>query len=99
MKDLMSKARASFILWRLAIVRCFLFSLVTLGTATQTATVGVDYPDLSRWDKTVLWIGIFVLWGNQMLSFLDKTAGRIAEGKPPVGSGDTEFLKNQKENG
>ena len=97
MKEYISK---TWVLWRMAIVRCCLLSLVTLGTAIQTATVGVEYPELSNWNKFTLWIGVFVLWGNQMLSFLDRTAGRIAAGKPPIGTDDqTSFLSKQKENG
>ena len=99
MREFLHKTGQQWLLWRMAIVRCILFSAVTFGTALQTATVGVEYPELSGWNKTMLWVGIFVLWGNQMLSFLDKTAGRLAEGKPPIGDGNTEFLKKQPENG
>lgn len=88
----------ALVIWRLAIVRCALFSFVTLGVAWQTATQAIDFGSMHGWEKFSLFVGIFVLWGNQMLSFLDKTAATINSGRPPIGS--TDFLsKQQIENG
>lgn len=101
MKELGTKAWANVMLWKMAIVRAILLSLVTLGTAIQTACISVDYDTMSSWEKRLLWIGVFVLWGNQMLAFFDKAATSVKDGKPPIGlsTGQTDFLIKQKENG
>lgn len=101
MKELGTKAWANVLLWKLAIVKAVLFSMVTFGTAIQTASIAGDYESLSPWKRGLLWIGVFVLWGNQMLSFFDKAAASVKDGKPPIGTnaGQTDFLVKQKENG
>lgn len=93
MKEWAEKQWQKAMVWKLAIARCILFSLVTLGTAWQTSTSSVDFGAMDRWERLSLFIGIFVLWGNQMLSFLDKTTANIAAGKSPS-AGNTEFLKS-----
>jgi len=102
MKEWASKQWQTALVWKLAIAKVFLFSLVTLGAAWQVATAGMEFGSLSYWERVNICVGIFVLWGNQMLSFFDKTAASISAGRPPVGSdpsGHTEMLKRQSENG
>lgn len=85
MKEAFDSATKTMWVWRLAIVKGVLFSIVTLGVAWQTATAGLDVGLLSFWDKLNLAVGITVLWGNQMISFFDKTASSIKQSKPPIG--------------
>ena len=86
MKAAFDEAKSILIVWKLFIVRATLFSIVTLGTAWMTATSGLDVGALPFWDKVTLVVGIIVLWGNQMVAMLDKTAGKIASGSLPVES-------------
>lgn len=88
MTEVFDSARRTILLWKLVIIRAALYSLVTLGAAWLTATSGLDVGALHFWDKVTLAVGIVVLWGNQMMSFLDKTAAGIAANKPPIGSDD-----------
>lgn len=101
MKDWASKSWQTAMVWKLAIIRCVLFSITTFCLAVQTACVSVDYFSMHKQEKILLWLGVFGLWGNQMLNFLEKTADNISKGRPPFAqSGNTEqFLKQQKENG
>jgi len=100
MKELGTKAWANAMLWKLSIAKFMLFSMVTLGAAWQVATAGMAFGNLPYWDRFNIVVGIFVLWGNQMLAFFDKTANSVKEGKPPIGNtGQTDFLVKQKENG
>lgn len=101
MKELGTKAWANVLLWKLAIVKAVLFSMVTFGAAWQVATAGMAFGDLPYWDRFNIIVGIFVLWGNQMISFFDKSAVQISSGRPPIGAaGDTQQLtrQNQPEN-
>ena len=95
----MKNFKNALVLHKLAITRAVLFSLVTLGSTWQVATDGEDIGAyrLQEWVK--LFIAVFVLWGNQMLSFFDNTIKRMTEGKPPLPTGGTEFLAKQPENG
>lgn len=100
MKEWATKQWQTAMVWKLAIVKGVLFSLVTLGAAWQVATAGMEFGSLHYWDRVNIVIGIFVLWGNQMISFLDKTAATVRDGRAPIGGGgDTNFLTKQKENG
>lgn len=89
--------KENFIIHRLAIAKCILFSMVTLGMSWQMATQSVDFATMHWGERLGVFVGMFVLWGNQMLNFLDKTAANINAGRPLVGG--TEFLSKQKENG
>lgn len=100
MKEWATKSWQTAMVWKLAVARCILFSIITLGTAIQTACISVDYSAMHMQEKLLLWLGVLVLWGNQMLNFLEKTSENISKGKPPFAvAGQTEFLKQQKENG
>lgn len=99
MKQFLANTKMAVLVWKLALVRAALFSAVTLGTAWQTSTASVDFGAMHKWERVTLFVGIFVLWGNQMLSFLDKTTARIANGQSPAETGGTDFLKRQPENG
>lgn len=95
----MRKFQATLMYHKLAIAKACLFSLITLGTAWGIAMEGKDLSQFSVWDWVDSMVSIFILWGNQMLSFLDKTIARLSTGKPPIETGGTDFIKNQPENG
>lgn len=84
----MKKLQAALVVHRLAITRAILFSVVTLGMAWQISVQGKDLSAFTFWDWTDTLIGIGVLWGNQMLSFLDKTMARISSGRTPFDDGN-----------
>jgi len=86
MNKLIDDTRRTMIVWRIFIARAALFSIVTLGAAWMTATSGLDVGALPFWDKVTMAVGIVVLWGNQMMAMLDKTASTVASGKLPVES-------------
>jgi len=95
MKEWATKQWQTALVWKLAITKAILFSLVTLGSAWQVATAGLKFGQLDYWDRVGIVVGIFVLWGNQMMAFFDKTAANINAGRPPIGqesTGNTELL-------
>ena len=98
MKEWATKQWQTALVWKLASVKGVLFSLVTLGAAWQVATAGMAFGDLPYWDRFNIVVGIFVLWGNQMISFFDKSAVQISSGRPPIGAtGDTQQLTRQNQ--
>ncbi len=97
MPHLMKKIQAVILTHRLALARAALFSLVTLGTAWQVSTNEKDIARFSFWEWVSTSVGIFVLWGSQMLSFLDRTLARTGEGKSPLATGQTEFFSKPQQ--
>lgn len=71
------------ILWRIAIVKFALISLMTGGSCWLTATNQVDMTELSGWQWLQTLIGCFVAWSGAMLGWLDKSASQISEGRIP----------------
>lgn len=95
----MRRLHASLMYHKLAITKACLFSLITLGTAWDMSMEGKDLAAFTAWDWVDSLVSIFILWGNQMLSFLDKTIARLSTGKTPLETGGTDFIRKQPENG
>jgi len=71
------------LLWRMAIAKAVLFSLVTLAGAWMTALNKLDWSTLAWDDKRNILIGMFLIWGNAMIAFMDKSASQISAGHIP----------------
>ena len=71
------------ILWRLALVKAFLYSAVMLATCWLTALNKLDWSALEWDDQRNILIGIFASWGTAMIAFLDKSAHQIQSGQIP----------------
>jgi hypothetical protein len=84
------EAKQTWLLWRLAIVKATLYSLVMLATCWLTALNKLDWSALAWDDRRNIIVGIFASWGTAMLSFLDKSAHQIQSGQiPGIENGDS----------
>jgi len=81
------------LLWRLAIFRVSNKSLVGGLTAFATSMAGSSWSSLTGTQMVLVIIGCVVVMGNTVDAFLDRTASRLSQGKPPNGTGDTETFK------
>lgn len=63
----------SVIIYKLAILRGVMYSLLTLLSAFLAAVTCVDFPNISNWNKFLIIIGVLVTWLTTMLAFLDKS--------------------------
>lgn len=97
MSRIITQARETFLLWRLFYIKAGFSSLVTLGASWQLATANIAVQSLDKWELFSLSVGIFVLWGNNMISLLDKTAAQVQRGQ--LFDDPATALKDQKENG
>jgi hypothetical protein len=78
-----NELKATAWLWRLAIIKMVLFSLATLAGAWMTALNKLDWDSLAWDDRRNIIIGMFLIWSNVMIAFLDKSANQIATGHMP----------------
>jgi len=70
-------------LWRMAIIKIFLFSAVSLWTCWSTATQGLDMTKLGTWEWIQTVGGCVAAWFITLMAFVDKSAGQISSGKIP----------------
>lgn len=92
-EEIFTKEQEAKALRWLVITKVSLFSIVTLGTAWQVSTANLVVAELRPWEIFQIIVGMTILWGNNMISFVDKTASRIAAGKLPVGeNGNTQHI-------
>ena len=79
----MNVEKSEKVLWRLAVVKIILFSLVALWTCWSTATQNLDMTKLGWWDWCQTIGGCVTAWFITLMAFIDRTAGQIASGKIP----------------
>lgn len=80
--------------WKLALLKLFLLSLVSGATTYITSMSGVEWPSLSGTQKCIVYAGIFISIANSVIGFLDRTVARISENKTPFG--DTQIFQKQQ---
>ena len=92
MSELLTKAREAVLLWRLAKIKFWLFTLVTLGVAWQSSTSNLVVSSLKPWELFNVFVGMFIIWGTNMVAFVDKTAGQVSAGRLPIGDSEPETI-------
>jgi hypothetical protein len=99
MNEFLTKAQEAIALRWLVITKVILFSLVTLGLSWQTSTANLVVANLGPYELFNIAIGMLIMWGNNMISFIDKSASRIAAGKLPIGeNGNTVIITKDEIN-
>lgn len=81
---MLSNAGSSILLYRLAIARCVLFSVVTLCGAIMAALAGTVWINCDAQTKFLICISIMSTWGGTIMAFLDQSMKRAQEGKDPI---------------
>lgn len=94
MKQLTKDTWEMMVLWRMALIKLALLCFGTCCLAIITVLSPVVWISLSGQEKFVVIVGIAGLCSTNLVAILDKTAGQIAKGQPPIGE-----LDEQKENG
>ncbi len=84
------------ILWKLAIAKLILSVIAIIGVSIQTVLSPVVWASLSGQEQFLVVVGIITLCGINISSFLDRTAGELQKGRPPIGDAP---IKDQPENG
>jgi hypothetical protein len=89
---LLEKKRRLSLLWWATLVYFGLFSFNALATSTMAALVGAKWNVLVPQEKFLIFVAILANWTGLVLVFVQKSMGRIASGRPPIATGDTEHI-------
>lgn len=89
MRQILSQAKQSLIIYRLAIAYGLLFSANALFSAIVASFLNTNWSDLNRTSKFLVIVVIAQNWTGVLLAFLNKTLSRIESGQPPIQTGDT----------
>lgn len=68
-------------------IRILIYTIVALATAWQTTMTDVIWDGLDWVQRSCLFAGIGVLWGNTMLAYFDKSLWKWDEARRLNGNG------------
>lgn len=78
--------------WWSVILYFALFSFNALATSTTAALIGAKWETLSAQEHFMIFVAIVANWTGLVLVFVQKSTSRLAAGKMPIETGDTEHL-------
>jgi len=88
MNTLIQKA----VLYKMAILIGVLFSINALADVIVASFLNVEWSTISATSKFLIVVVIIKSWSGTMLAFFNKTLSRIESGKPPIDTGNTDFI-------
>ena len=92
-------AREQFSIWKMAILKVALMTLVTGFTTLQTSLNGLEWNILTGTQKVMLICGVCVAMASTVISFLDRSMSHIEAQQKEIHTGNTDFLaKNPVDN-
>jgi hypothetical protein len=81
----MTKIKNHLLYWKLAYFRAFLSMMIVGGVSWGISTASISggqWAAMSSFERFGIYVGIAVLMGKDLLSFLDKTMSRMDGGAP-----------------
>jgi len=89
---LLDKKHQAKLYWWGVITYFALFSFNALATSTLAALIGTKWEVITGQEKFLIVVAIAANWTGLILVFVQKGMSRIASGKPPIETGDTDHL-------
>ncbi len=80
-------------LWKMALLKAFLLCLIAGANTFATSMAGVEWEELTRTQKLLVYNGIILSVAGSIVAFCDKSMQRVAEGKSMLETGTTQFLQ------
>lgn len=93
--NLLDRKHQAALYWWGVILYFALFSFNALATSTLAALIGAKWEAISHQEKFLILVAIAANWTGLVLVFIQKSVSRLAEGKPPVPTGDTERISKE----
>lgn len=84
MKDALSNASATVILYRLAIARFCLFFVVTLCSSIMTALAGTLWAQVDNQTRFLIVTSVVSTVASTVMAFFDQSMKQAREGKDPI---------------
>ena len=92
----LDKENQTRLYWWGIILYFALFSFNALATSTLAAFIGAKWSILTGQEKFMILVAILANWTGLVLVFVQRSMGRMASGKPPLETGDTERISRSK---
>lgn len=78
-----------FLLMKMQIAWFCFFTLVSLGSALDTALTGAQWDQIDNQTKFMICLGVFVSWGTTMMALFSKAMARVKDGGQPFEDDDS----------
>lgn len=78
--------------WASVILYFSLFSFNALATSLMAGLVGVKWENLTHQDKFMIAVAVLANWTGLVLVFIQRSMARLASGKAPIETGDTDHI-------
>lgn len=78
--------------WAGVILYFALFSFNAWATSVMDALVGVKWDAITGQERFLIVVAILANWTGLVLVFVQKGMARLASGKAPIATGDTEHI-------
>lgn len=91
----MKKLINGLVVWKMALLKVCLLMFVAGATTFQTSMAGVEWVALTPTQKILVGLGVFITIANSVIAFLDKTMSRVAQGREPLETGTTQFVRKE----
>ncbi len=79
--------------WKVPLLKACMLCLIAGANTFQTSMTKLEWHLLTSTEKALIVNGIFISVAGSIVAFLDKSSQRVSEGKPPLETGDTKFMK------
>lgn len=90
--NLLDRKHQAALYWWGMILYFALFSFNALATSTLAALIGAKWELLSHQEKFLILVAIAANWTGLVLVFIQKSVSRLAAGRPPIETGDTDRI-------
>jgi hypothetical protein len=77
MSDQINKAKLAIIEWRMAIAWFCFFTATSLTGAVLASLQNTNYSTMDTQGKLMMWLAVFLSWGNTMLAFFSRAAKKV----------------------
>lgn len=87
---ILTKTKTRDLYWWAVILFFAFLSVNSLASSILAALVGAKWDLLSGQEKFLIVVAVVANWTGLVIAFLQRSLARIAQGKPPIETGDTQ---------
>lgn len=89
---ILDKKHQSKLYWWGLLLHFALFSFNALATSTLAALIGAKWDGMSKQEHFLIVVAILANWTGVIVTFLNQALKRLASGKAPLETGDTQHM-------
>lgn len=92
MKDFITAAKETVLVWWLVGFYGVLFTLAALATAALSSLIGADWATMDTQGHVEVGLAVFANWATMMMAFMNKSISRIQSGQIPISPDDQQII-------